>query len=170
MKADRTLNLLHAEINQRVTTITWEHPDWPCRKGCGNCCRQLARIPQLTRAEWQLLQQGLSALPKAEFAAVVRNIASPAVEGPAPVTCPLLDVERDACRVYAQRPVACRAYGFYVQQDKGMYCNDILQQVERGEREGLVWGNQDGVDRQLANLGESRALSDWFRVWIAENR
>ncbi len=164
------LNQLHAEIAQRVTAITREHPDWPCRKGCGNCCRQLARIPQLTQAEWMLLQRGLMALPEAELAAVARGIASQAVMVPAPVTCPLLDLERDACRVYAQRPVACRTYGFYVQRDKGLYCQDILQQVERGEREDVVWGNQDGIDRQLASLGDIRALTDWFQEWMACSR
>ncbi len=170
MGPDRTLNQLHAEIAQRVTAITQEHPDWPCRKGCGNCCRQLARIPQLTQAEWMLLQRGLMALPEAELAAVARGVASLAVAVPAPVTCPLLDLERDACRVYAQRPVACRTYGFYVQRDKGLYCQDILQQVERGERKDVVWGNQDGIDRQLASLGGTRALTDWFQEWIAYSR
>lgn len=166
MGPDRTLHQLHAEIAQRVTAITREHPDWRCRKGCGNCCRQLARIPQLTQAEWMLLQRGLVTLPKAELAAVARGMATQPVAGPAPVTCPLLDIERDACRVYAQRPVACRTYGFYVQRDKGLYCRDILQQVEQGERENLVWGNHDGIDRQLANLGETRALTDWFQEWM----
>lgn len=170
MGPDRMLNQLHAEIAQRVTAITQEHPDWPCRKGCGNCCRQLARIPQLTQAEWMLLQRGLMALPEAELAAVARGVASQAVAVPAPVTCPLLDLERDACRVYAQRPVACRTYGFYVQRDKGLYCQDILQQVERGERKDVVWGNQDGIDRQLASLGGTRALTDWFQEWMACSR
>ncbi len=170
MGPDRMLNQLHAEIAQRVTTITREYPDWPCRKGCGNCCRQLARIPQLTQAEWMLLQRGLMALPEAELAAVARGVASLAVAVPAPVTCPLLDLERDTCRVYAQRPVACRTYGFYVQRDKGLYCQDILQQVERGERKDVVWGNQDGIDRQLASLGDIRALTDWFQEWMACSR
>ncbi len=170
MGPDRMLNQLHAEIAQRVTAITREHPDWPCRKGCGNCCRQLARIPQLTQAEWMLLQRGLMALPEAELAAVGRGVASLAVAVPAPVTCPLLDLERDACRVYAQRPVACRTYGFYVQRDKGLYCQDILQQVERGKRKDVVWGNQDGIDRQLASLGDIRALTDWFQEWMACSR
>lgn len=165
MGPDRTLHQLHAEIAQRVTAITREHPDWRCRKGCGNCCRQLARIPQLTQAEWTLLQQGLMDLPQAELAAVMRNIASQVTE--APVTCPLLDLEQDACRIYVQRPVACRTYGFYVQRDKGLYCQDILQQVEQGEREDVVWGNQDGIDRHLSNLGETRALTDWFQDWMA---
>ena len=138
MGPDRTLSQLHAEIAQRVTAITREHPDWLCRKGCGNCCRQLARIPHLTQAEWMLLQQGLLTLPNGELAAVAREVANQAVAGPAPVTCPLLDIERDACRVYAQRPVACRTYGFYVQRDKGLYCPDILQQVEGSEREDVV--------------------------------
>lgn len=117
-----------------------------------------------------LLQQGLMALPNGELAAVAREVANQAVAGPAPVTCPLLDIERDACRVYAQRPVACRTYGFYVQRDKGLYCRDILQQVERGAHENLVWGNQDGIDRQLASLGETRALTDWFQEWMPCSR
>ena len=54
---------LHADIDARVRHIRATHPDWPCAKGCDACCRQLARMPQLTAGEWELLRPALAALP-----------------------------------------------------------------------------------------------------------
>ena len=84
-----------------------------------------------------------------------------------PVTCPLLDPASDACMVYAHRPVACRTYGFYAQRDKGFYCGDIAAQVAAGQLADVVWGNHDAIDQRLAQLGETRALTDWFARWQA---
>jgi Fe-S-cluster containining protein len=64
--------------------------------------------------------------------------------------------------VYAYRPVACRTYGFYVQRDKGLYCKDIETRVANGDWSGVVWGNQDPVDRRLGGLGDARDLTEWF--------
>jgi hypothetical protein len=58
--------------------------------------------------------------------------------------------------------VACRTYGFYAQRDKGLYCKDIETRVADGALDDVVWGNHDAVDRQLAGLGESRGLTEWF--------
>ena len=80
----------------------------------------------------------------------------------APVVCPLLDEASGACPVYAERPIACRTYGFYVQRGIGLYCQEIKSGVDRGELGDVVWGNQDAVDRSLADSGETRALDEWF--------
>lgn len=82
-----------------------------------------------------------------------------------PVVCPLLDQTTGACPVYAQRPVACRTYGFYVQRDLGLYCHDIESRVAEGTLADVVWGNHDAIDRQLAGFGESRSLREWFAHW-----
>ena len=78
------------------------------------------------------------------------------------VVCPMLDKLQGICRVYEYRPIACRTYGYYVQHDKGLYCNAILEKVSSSELNDVVWGNQNTIDRQLNNLGESKALTEWF--------
>lgn len=82
-----------------------------------------------------------------------------------PIVCPLLDTSTGTCPVYAQRPVVCRTYGFYVQRDQGLYCRDIEAHVADGALAGVVWGNHDAVDHRLADLGNARALTDWFEHW-----
>ena len=76
----------------------------------------------------------------------------------------------NACLVYAQRPVACRTYGFYVQRHLGLYCHDLEARVAGGALANVVWGNHAAIDRQLAGLGEPRALTEWFAQWIANSR
>lgn len=156
---------LHADIDARVQLIRQDRPDWLCAKGCDACCRRLAAVPQLTATEWALLQTGLAALSAQRLEEVRRNVAALAGQGEAPVVCPLLDRASGACPVYAQRPVACRSYGFYVQRDLGLYCGEIESQVAAGKLADVVWGNHDAIDRRLAGLGESRALTAWFADW-----
>lgn len=156
---------LHAGIDARVQAIRENHPELLCAKGCGNCCRQLAEVPQLSAAEWALLQEGLAALPPGELEEIRRRLAALAAGPVRPVVCPLLDPLSQACPVYAQRPVACRSYGFYVQRDLGLYCKDIESLVADGTLADVVWGNHDAVDQQLAVLGETRALTTWFERW-----
>jgi len=79
-----------------------------------------------------------------------------------PVVCPLLDSSNGACSIYAQRPVACRTYGFFVQRELGLYCRDIEALVADGVLSDVVWGNHDAIDQRLAAMGEKRALTDWF--------
>jgi Fe-S-cluster containining protein len=159
------LRQLHSDIEARVAGIRGQHADWPCAKGCDACCRQLADLPWLTESEWSLLREGLTALPPRQLAEIRAGVAALARQGTGPYACPLLDQASGACPVYAQRPVACRSYGFYVQRDKGLYCGDIEQQVTAGGLADVVWGNHDGVDRQLAGLGERRTLVEWFDNW-----
>lgn len=163
----RRLYQLHGEIDGRVGAIRDLHADWLCGKGCDSCCRQLASIPLLTGEEWNLLSEGLALLPTAHLAEIDARMAVLAAQQVGPFTCPFLDRASGACPVYVQRPVACRTYGFYVQRDLGLYCADIRHEVERGEREDVVWGNHDVIDRTLENLGVRRELTEWYASWRA---
>lgn len=160
-----SLESIHHAIEARVQSIRENRPDWQCSKGCDTCCRQLAGVPLLTVAEWQLLQTGLEQLPAARLSAIVGEVEALAGRPAAPVVCPMLDQASGACPVYAQRPVACRSYGFYVQRDKGMYCGDIESRVADGRLADVVWGNHDAIDQQLAGQGEVRSLLEWFEFW-----
>lgn len=162
-----TLIQLHLDIDARVKHIRDAHPDWLCGKGCDGCCQRLAEIPQLTTAEWELLERGLSALPPEQLEEISRRMAALAEQETRPVICPMLNRSTGACQVYAYRPVACRTYGFYVQRDKGLYCHDIETQVADGDLVDVVWGNHDAIDQELNGLGDSRALTTWFSAWLA---
>lgn len=165
------LTRLHIAIDARVHNIRESHPDWPCAKGCDGCCTRLAEMPRLTAAEWELLREGLAALPRERLSEIGHAIACQPHPPQAPVVCPLLDRASGACPVYAQRPVACRTYGFYVQRDKGLYCGDIESRVGDGTLADVVWGNHDAIDHQLHELGnrsEPRSLGEWFADWERE--
>ena len=107
-----TLSRLHVDIDARVQAIREDRPDWLCGKGCDSCCRRLAEVPRLTAAEWGLLQEGLATLPPERLEEISRDMVALAGQRSRPVVCPLLDRSTGACPVYAQRPVACRTYGF----------------------------------------------------------
>jgi len=156
---------LHAEIDARVTSIREHHPDWQCAKGCDTCCRRLSEIPRLTAAEWDLLCEGLAPLPQALLQEISQKMSALAGQQARPVVCPLLDEQTGACPVYAQRPIACRSYGFYVQRNLGLYCQDIESRVAEGVLADVVWGNHDAIDQQLAGMGEVRDLTEWFSHW-----
>ncbi len=162
------LSELHVTIDKRVQSIRDGHADWLCGKGCDSCCRRLAEIPQLTAAEWHLLQEGLAALPAESLWEIGRRMA--ALAGSRPVVCPLLDRSTGACPVYHHRPVACRTYGFYRQRDLGLFCSDIENLAATGALDTVVWGNHDVVDRRLAAMGESRPLTEWFADWPGKGR
>jgi Fe-S-cluster containining protein len=165
VQEDKPLFRLHAEVDARVNAIRGDRPDWLCGKGCDSCCRRLADVPHLTAAEWALLQEGLSTLALERRREIDRDMAALARQRSRLVVCPLLDQASGACPVYAQRPVACRSYGFYVQRDLGLYCSDIEARVADGTLADVVWGNHDVIDRQLASLGESRPLTEWYADW-----
>ncbi|TAK63362.1 YkgJ family cysteine cluster protein [Methylobacter sp.] len=157
-----TVAQIHADIEARVQLIRGNNPDWLCGLGCDGCCRKLAEIPLLIKAEWDLLREGLAALPQEQFQEIGQGIAALAEQSSRPIVCPMLDRSAGACRVYAHRPAACRTYGFYVQRDKGLYCKDIESRVAGGDWAEVVWGNQDAIDRRLCGLGDTRELTEWF--------
>lgn len=161
-----TIILLHADIDARVKAIRDDHPDWLCRQGCDSCCRRLAEVPLLTAEEWNLLRLGMAALPPEQLRKIGQEILTLTEQSSRPITCPLLDRAEGACMIYAQRPVACRTYGFYVQYDKGLYCKDIESRVADGALAEVVWGNHDAIDRRLSGLGNARKLTDWFAEWL----
>jgi Fe-S-cluster containining protein len=160
-----TLPQLHADIDARVQIISDSNSDWLCRMGCDGCCRRLAEIPRLTAPEWDLLREGLSALPPEILSEIKQGVAAWTEQTSHPLTCPMLNQSQGACMVYTYRPVACRTYGFYVQRDKGLYCKNIESCVVQGDWATVVWGNHDAIDRQLNALGDSRDLTDWFALW-----
>lgn len=143
------LTRLHDEIDARVASIRENRPEWLCGKGCDHCCRRLAENPQLTAAEWALLEEGLAGLAPDHLREIGRKMAALAGQSARPVVCPLLDETSGACPVYAQR-------------DLGLYCHDIESRVAAGALADVVWGNHDAIDRQLAGLGVSRPLTAWF--------
>lgn len=162
MPSTASLIQLHQDIDARVLSIREDRPDWLCGKGCDHCCHRLAEIPQLTAAEWALLRQGLAALAPQQLQEISRGMLALAGQTSRPVVCPLLEQATGACPVYAQRPVACRTYGFYVQRELGLYCHDIESRVADGSLADVVWGNHDVIDQRLGGLGETRSLTAWF--------
>ena len=159
---------LHADIDARVQTIRESRPDWLCGKGCDRCCRRLSEVPRLSSAEWTLLQDGLETLSQEHRQKVSWDISILAEQKCRPIVCPLLDQLTGACMVYAQRPVACRTYGFYVQRELGLYCQDIESRVADGTLADVVWGNHDAIDYCLGGLGETLTLTEWFERWENE--
>lgn len=165
---------IYDDVGRRTRATGEAHAWWPCRRGCDTCCRRLADIPRLVRAEWELLQEGLAALAPDVRSAVLARIEELAAAQreerlPRHVTCPMLDEVEGACRVYAQRPGACRTYGFYVERGLGLHCDLITEAVAQPRDEGdapVVWGNQEGVDYALARVaGEAEAalpLTAWL--------
>lgn len=156
------LTELHADIDQRVQAIRQAYPDWLCRAGCEGCCHRLAEIPQLSAAEWALLQEGLAALSQELQDSIRHRVMALSKQVDRPIVCPMLDHAAGTCRVYPYRPTACRTYGFYVDRDKGLYCHDIEAQVASGVLDAVVWGNQDAIDQRLKQTGEMRELTAWF--------
>ena len=159
------LTQLHAAIDIRVQTIRNSVADWPCAKGCDTCCHRLAEIPALTEAEWKLLSGGLAALPPEQLGRIGEEMAVLESQASGPFVCPFLDRTCGACRVYVQRPIACRTYGFYVQRNRGLYCREIESRESEGALAGVVWGNHDAIDASLSGLGAARPLTEWFRSW-----
>lgn len=172
------LRVLHDEIDERVRAVIegakgaaalegakgaagiQGQAEWPCRRGCDDCCRSLAEPPRITGEEWALLADALDALDARDPAR--RRALAEAFEerlsGRSLRVCPLL--EGGACSVYAARPIACRTYGFYDARDGGRWC----ARIEERDRSGLVLGNHDVLDQRLhATAGEGRSVLDWYR-------
>jgi uncharacterized protein len=144
------LQELRDATRDRAEAIATRYPDWPCRKGCDRCCRSLAQLPDLTGAEWQEVEAGLALLPAATRAEADARLSEARNFGAAPYTCPFLDQPEGACLIYEHRPIACRAYGFYVdERGMGLYCGIIGERVDAGEFSDAVWGNHSALEEKL---------------------
>ena len=147
-----TLVQLRAATEERSRAIVARYPDWPCRKGCDHCCRSLAGPLELTQTEWREVEAGFALLPETTRAEVNARWAAPSR------TCPFLDPAHGDCLIYEHRPIACRAYGFYVdERGIGLYCGIIRGKVDAGEFAEAVWGNHSALESRLAALDPSSA-------------
>jgi Fe-S-cluster containining protein len=170
MASRRSLQLLFDEVAARSTELAAAHPSWPCARGCGACCRALARVPELTRAEWQLLAAALAALPAPERERCLQEAAalraSVRMHGSERrCQCPFFDGEHETCRVYEARPLACRSYGFYTGRSHDAWCELVEAHVAEA-RDNLVLGNLDALEAELnRSSGERRSLLEWLTAY-----
>ena len=104
---------------RRLDALCEEAPtraQWDCREGCGACCRlQVFVHPHEADAIVTALRERYAAH---ELAALTRRVAETAEAGAAldpggwrraRLMCAFLD-ERERCRIYAFRPLKCRAH------------------------------------------------------------
>jgi Fe-S-cluster containining protein len=163
---DAALLALYDRIAERCREVG-EQGKVPCAPGCDTCCQRLAQPPQLTPAEWEHLRGQLKLLSKPALQAIRSRVddlrrAAGAIPTPAHFVCPLLDQEGHSCLLYLGRPAACRTYGYYVDEGKGLWCQRIVE-LQQDPKSDVVWGNQAGVDAELARIsGPARGLHEWF--------
>jgi Fe-S-cluster containining protein len=144
------LQELREAADARADAITARYPDWPCRKGCDHCCRSLARTPEISEIEWREVEKGLALLPAVTRAEIEARTDSR--------TCAFLDPVQGACLIYEHRPIACRTYGFYVdERGIGLHCDKI----EASQYPEAVWGNHSAVDARLEALGLTKSTVQW---------
>ncbi|RYZ44555.1 MAG: YkgJ family cysteine cluster protein [Myxococcaceae bacterium] len=162
-EARRALEALYARVEARAADISGSHDWWPCRRGCDHCCRHLAAPLPLTQLEWSYLEEGLQQLSAEVLEEIHARVDALARQEARPYTCPLLNLETGACRVYAHRPLACRSYGFAAARDGGLFCHFILDLVGKHGDADIVWANQDALEDAVARLsGSTRPLPEWF--------
>ena len=147
------------EIGLRTAEIAAAHGDWPCRKGCDDCCRHLASVPRITGGEWRLLAGAMEALPAGTRDSVRQHIRDSARQS-RPIVCPLLDCDSGTCLVYDARPAACRAYGFYAEREYVLGCGRI-ESISRESPE-IVWGNHQALEERMSQPGASAELFTWL--------
>ena len=162
MSAHSRLTSLHKDIEKSAARIQACHPEWPCQKGCGSCCHQLAEIPRITSIEWLLLYEGLKQLDQDALSEIQQSVShwEPHIKGP--LTCPFLDKTSESCRVYPYRPIACRTYGFFMDRGTGLFCKMIEERLFNQHEPPVVFGNQRSVELQMAQFGEQKPLTDWL--------
>jgi Fe-S-cluster containining protein len=171
----RRLQILYDAIGGRTAGIAGAHGNWPCKRGCDDCCRRLAELPRATRLEWERLWAAVRALPPAvqrdvdeRCAALLREAAAGARSL---LTCPFLDRDAGACLVYQDRLAACRTYGFYAARDGGRWCQRVEAIATGPTGRDVVWGNHAAVDADLAALdGPALTLAEWFAAGATRAR
>ena len=152
------LHVIQEEIQVRAKEITSRQDDWPCRKGCDECCRKLASVPLITEEEWRLVAAALNS--PAETAELARRRIRDSVNLSRPVVCPLLDISSGSCLIYDARPLACRAYGFYVKRQNVLGCSRIESIAD--ESSEIVWGNHTVLEKRIHRLGPAAELHQWL--------
>ncbi|HVW07794.1 MAG TPA: YkgJ family cysteine cluster protein [Bryobacteraceae bacterium] len=150
---------IQEQVRDRAANVVEAHGDWPCRKGCDDCCRHLASVPRVTREEWLPIADAIDALP-ATAVEMVRARVRASAGAMRPVVCPLLDSDSGACLIYDARPVACRSYGFYAEREKVLGCHRI--EVIAGESPEVVWGNHESLEERLRQMGPAHELWEWL--------
>jgi Fe-S-cluster containining protein len=150
---------IETSVHARTTAVESAHPDWPCRKGCDECCRNLASVPKVSAVEWARIEAALSRLPS-DTAAAARTRVRESSTAARPVVCPLLDTATGACLIYDARPIACRAYGFYAERQFVLGCHRI--EAIGAALPDVVWGNHPALEHDLDSLGPAASLSDWL--------
>ena len=157
------IETIRIAVQGRAEATRQAYPSWPCRLGCDDCCRSLAKLPELNPLEWREVERGVAELPAPVREAVEQRITAAAGRADTgPYVCPFLDPAAGACLIYAHRPVACRTYGYYVDsRGVGLYCDEIRQREEGGEFAAAVWGNQDAVEARLDALGPRVSFAVW---------
>lgn len=112
----------------------------PCKRGCDACCYEptfithfelapiVERLRQLSDAELQEIEQRIDAWHDGVIAAGLNPENVPESHDDmrtyhrAHLACPLLDLERHECRIYSDRPIACRGY-YLLDQDPSACAN-----------------------------------------------
>ena len=149
---------IREDVGLRASEIVSTRPDWPCRKGCDECCRRLAVVPMVSREEWEAISATLDALPE-DIGKRLRQRIRESAGDSRPVTCPLLDLDSGACLIYDARPVACRGYGFYAEGRYVLGCSRIESIGQQSP--DVVWGNHAALQAQLDALGPAMTLPEW---------
>jgi Fe-S-cluster containining protein len=156
---DDALFNIREDVERRVQETACTHKDWPCRKGCDECCRRLASVPRISEEEWRLMAAAIDVLPSGT-ADIARQRIRASAGAPRPVVCPLLDTGAGTCLIYEARPVACRAYGFYAQRTDVLGCERIKAVGDQSP--DVVWGNYAALEARLRSLGPTAELPVWL--------
>jgi Fe-S-cluster containining protein len=153
------LHVIQENVRSRVEEIEALNGNWPCRKGCDDCCKQLAAVPTVTEPEWRAIADAIQNLPE-QTANVIRQRIRDSTHLYRPIVCPMLDTSSGACLIYDARPVACRSYGFYVERADVLGCSRI--EAIADSNAPVVWGNHVALNERLSAMGSASELHVWL--------
>ena len=133
---------------------------------CGACCRKTEMLLSITDIQ-RLERKGYSTeffvrYDKADYAAL-RNRQE---------HCVFYDVENRRCRVYADRPLGCRAYPVILDEEKGIVVDNLCharslvteqEKARKGKRVLKLLRNIDAEAEKRRYAYSSSAVSDQLR-------
>ena len=176
----KKLDDLYGFIGEQADRVHTEYPYWPCKKGCSvldgtNCCN--ASLFPVTKIEWNRVKGALHRLPQAdrdEVRLAAREIyeryglheckgdfrAFYAEHGADEVPCPFL--KNNLCRIFADRPVICRAFGYFTFEENPHWCREVSLVVhEHGVKRVPSW---KALTERMAKLvrGPSKPICAWI--------